>query len=401
MEKINLSGIKKAEIAVCIPSFNERDNIGFVAFQIDKGLRKYFKNKKAVIINCDNNSPDGTKEFFLSLKTKTPKIYISSSNKEKGKGINLLNFFKEAKKLKIKTGASLDADLKSIKPEWIKYLISPIFKKKDYLVPIYKRSKYDGSITNHFCYPLIYGFLGAEIRQPIAGDFSFSERMINYFLKEIKKIKNKEYLSAIKGYGIDIFMTLNAIKSGYKIAQIELGKKIHKPSAPKLEKMFLEVSKVFFEFLIRNKSLFQKKKKVKKIPKLNLNKIKTQYPKGTFILNSNFEEKIKIELEENYFSMKNIFSQELSDYFEKRVLKQKRPSLEMFYWPEIIYSLLSAYRSYPAKKEKILAFLKDLYFSRVFSFLNAVKRKSNQEAEEMVQYQAKLFLKKFNHKTSF
>ena len=41
---LNPQKVKKAEIVVGIPSFNEADNIGYVTKVVDDGLKKYFKN---------------------------------------------------------------------------------------------------------------------------------------------------------------------------------------------------------------------------------------------------------------------------------------------------------------------------------------------------------------------
>ena len=93
MIEINPDNIKEAEVVVAIPSYNEADSIGFPITQADKGLTKYFANKSSVIINCDNDSPDGTKQVFLDTPTKTPKIYISTDPGVKGKGNNFRNLF--------------------------------------------------------------------------------------------------------------------------------------------------------------------------------------------------------------------------------------------------------------------------------------------------------------------
>ena len=54
---------------------------------------------KAVIINVDNNSPDGTRDAFMETPTKVPKIYISTPEGVKGKGNNVRNLFKAAVEL--------------------------------------------------------------------------------------------------------------------------------------------------------------------------------------------------------------------------------------------------------------------------------------------------------------
>ena len=62
--EINSENIRNAEIIVCIPSYNEADSISHPTIQADKGLKRYFGNKSSVIINCDNNSPDNTRQAF-------------------------------------------------------------------------------------------------------------------------------------------------------------------------------------------------------------------------------------------------------------------------------------------------------------------------------------------------
>ena len=56
---------------------------------------KNFKKHSAVIVNVDNNSADGTREAFLNVKTKTPKIYISTLPGVVGKGNNFCNLFNQ------------------------------------------------------------------------------------------------------------------------------------------------------------------------------------------------------------------------------------------------------------------------------------------------------------------
>ena len=53
MERIleNPDGIKKADIVVGIPSYNEADSIGYVVERVDEGLSKYFGRKDTAIIN--------------------------------------------------------------------------------------------------------------------------------------------------------------------------------------------------------------------------------------------------------------------------------------------------------------------------------------------------------------
>jgi glycosyltransferase involved in cell wall biosynthesis len=217
---------KGYEIIVGMPSYMEADSIGFVTKQIDAGLQKYFANLKSLIVNVDNNSEDDTKGAFLSTDTISEKKYITTPKGVRGKGNNFLNLFKLGKKYAstLKAVIVVDSDLKSITPEWIKHLAEPILKGNDYALPMYSRHQFDGTITNHICHPLLYGLLGEKLRQPIGGDFAFSPGLMLFWLEQ-------KWVPTTKLYGIDIFMTLNAVLGKFKICQVGLGAKIHKASA--------------------------------------------------------------------------------------------------------------------------------------------------------------------------
>lgn len=115
----NPDHINSAEIIVGIPSYNEADSISYPTDVASRGLLNYFPGKKAVIINVDNNSPDGTRNAFMNTPTKIPKIYISTPKGVKGKGNNFKNLFEAAVELHAKAVVVVDADLTSITPQWI------------------------------------------------------------------------------------------------------------------------------------------------------------------------------------------------------------------------------------------------------------------------------------------
>ncbi|MBD3253046.1 glycosyltransferase, partial [Candidatus Pacearchaeota archaeon] len=257
--EVNPENITNADIAVVIPSYNEADSIAHPTKVASQGLLKYFPDKKAVIINTDNASPDNTEKVFLNTLTEVPKIYITTPENTPGKGWNFFNAFRKCCSLGVKAIVCVDADLISITPEWIKYMIEPVLKGYDYITPVYSRHKYDGTITNNICYPLIYGIFGKNIRQPIGGDFALSSRFAEHLLKQ-------PIHQTTCQYGIDIFMTMNAVVGDFKIAQVGLGAKIHKPSAPKLGPMFIQVVSTAFLTITDNFEKWKKLDSIEKIP---------------------------------------------------------------------------------------------------------------------------------------
>ena len=195
-------------IAVIIPSYNEADNISFVTQMIDRGLllalKKFPKISEAIIINVDSSSQDNTRKIFQKTKTNFLKLSLQTKGRP-GKGKNLIYFLKKYYK-KYDIFITLDADLKSIKVDWMIKLIAPFFcegKDCDFVWPLYKRSRFEGSTTIHFAYPIIYSFFKLEVRQPIAGDFAFSQRLA-------AKIIFNQIPEAAFYYGIDILFSIRA-----------------------------------------------------------------------------------------------------------------------------------------------------------------------------------------------
>ena len=217
------------KIAVCLPSYNEEDNIENITMKIDRTLRSVSKNYRCVIVNCDSGSTDKTNEIFRNLKTRVKKVSIL--NKEKGKGVNIISFMDYCYKNNIDYAFTFDADLTSFEEEWI-YKILDKLKDNDFVVPIYKRRRYEGNTTNHLMIPLIYYYYGVIVRQPIGGDYGFNKS----YIKKFQKYKT----DFIRGYGIDIFMFLLALKE-VRVSEVSLGFKRHKPSYGKMEKIFKEV----------------------------------------------------------------------------------------------------------------------------------------------------------------
>lgn len=226
------------KIAVCIPSFNESQNIATITKKIDDALSKLDKNYESLIINADNNSKDDTNKIFNSIKTKHQKISLLTS--KIGKGINILNFLNYVKDNKIKYAITIDADLKSFEQDWLIKMISKLEAGYDFVCPLYYRRKEEGNVTNHFALPILYSVYGKFIRQPIGGDYAFNSKFVN-------KILTQNFDENILKYGIDIFLVVFAIVNKLNITEVDLGKKIHGTSYQKMSDIFESVLRGFIE----------------------------------------------------------------------------------------------------------------------------------------------------------
>ncbi|MDY6970015.1 MAG: glycosyltransferase family 2 protein [Spirochaetota bacterium] len=387
MEIDNPYDVNSAELIVGIPSYNEADNISFVVEKCNEGLRKYFPNYKSVIINVDNNSPDDTRSVFLNSVNTIPKIYISTPLNVKGKGNNFYNLFKESVRLRAKVIVVVDADITSITPEWIPEMINPIIKDRfDFVTPLYSRNEYDGTITNNICYPLIMGIMGKDIRQPIGGDFALSNTLGKYIL-------DQTWHDTTRQYGIDIFLTLNAIIGNFRTCQVELGAKIHKPSAPKLGSMFTQVVGTMFETVLQHKNSWNNLIEVEELPLYGKNKFAE--PQKLSVDYKTMKEIAISEFINNQEILVKYLSSEI--YCDLcKMFNSGKIDINMDLWTMLIYDLLYAY-DISVDRVEIIEAMKPLYFGRVITFYRETLDMDHYACEVRIQQQSRHFFNSRNY----
>ena len=360
------------KIIFAIPSLNEADNISKVARLIDRGLNRYWPQHQSVILNVDNNSPDGTGQVFLKTKTKHPKVYLPSPTK--GKGINIRNALEYALKEKADVLAFIDGDVQSATPEWVKRLLEPVLKKGyDPVLPLYSRNRFDGSITNHLAYPVLAGFLNKPLRQPLAGEVALSPKAIKTFLRA--PWPDSAYL-----YGIDIFLVTESVFHQHRLAHTFLGKKAHKSSVPKLSNMFLQVAESLFLQIKRHRSIISKiTKRKKKIPIFFHDYINSREP----ALSLNIDYFIKIARQEIRKNQKRI-----KRLWPNLAIAPRRPALSAEDWAIAVRNCAFSKKA-PTPSD--LQALRALYFARFIDYYYQTNRRSFVFAEKLIQKQAEIF----------
>lgn len=192
---------------VVIPTYQEAVAIQQITVTIDRAIQESGAECRFILLNADNNSPDGTAALFLTVATATPKRVELSTAGQRGKGVNLRVAFRAALALGAEGLISLDADLASVPSEWIRTFVASIKNGASMALPLYGRSWNDGSQTNHLVAPLLLGVAGQPIRQPIGGDFALSCSFMRHML-------GIRWPGTANGFGVDFFLLHEAVKFG-------------------------------------------------------------------------------------------------------------------------------------------------------------------------------------------
>src|SRR5258708_13937113 len=133
-----LQEISEVDVLVGIPSFNNARTMGHVVRAAAAGLAKYFPDQRAVIVNSDGGSGDGTPEAVAVADFSNPgpilvqhpltpvQKIVTPYHGMPGKGSAFRTIFAIAERLGPKACVVFDADLRTITPDWLHLLLAPV-----------------------------------------------------------------------------------------------------------------------------------------------------------------------------------------------------------------------------------------------------------------------------------
>ncbi len=384
--------IQSADILVGIPCYNNERTIAHVIQMVTHGLAKHYRDCRCVIFVADGGSTDDTREEAKDFQIKPwQEKLVSIYRGPGGKGTALRSVFEAAERLRVRACAVVDSDLKSITSDWVKYLLDPVLEREyQFVAPVYLRHKYDGTITNNIVYNLTRALYGKRIRQPIGGDFAFSRDLARFYIEQ------DVWDTDVARFGIDIWMTTNAITQGFRICQSNLGVKIHDAKDPGLHlgPMFRQVIWTVFALMERHEAYWKG--------------IQGSEPVEVFGYEGYVEpEPVKVDLEgmiehfkigfHQFSSLwKDIFCEECCEVIQRAVrMNPQEFKLPTEAWARILYELAATFHAWSVNRNKLIDLVTPLYYARVASFVRQTLEMSSQEAEALVEEQAQNFE---NHK---
>ena len=227
-----LINVGEVDILVGLPTHNNSKTIAPVVRAIQAGLLKCFPRERAVIINADGGSQDGTPDLVTSASIDdvwtASKVYalrtlhcISTQYARTPEpGTALRTILAAADLLRARACVVISPDATTIEPDWLQRLARPVYSDSfDLVSPMYHRSKFEGVLVRNLLYPMTRAIYGHRVHEPYASEFAISGRLATDFLS--KEFWNEEWGRT----GAEIFLTVTAITGKYRICQSFLGMK--------------------------------------------------------------------------------------------------------------------------------------------------------------------------------
>src|SRR6202046_4975881 len=229
-----LVNVGEVDILVGLPTHNNAKTIGSVVKSIQSGILRWFPRERAVIINADGGSRDGTPELVtgISIDDVRPATNLNalrtlhSISTRYGSSPSGMVAFRTilaaAELLRAKACVVMSPESSHFEGEWISKLLRPIrYDSFDLVTPTYRRHKFEGLLVTNLLYPMIRALYGLRIREPYTHEFGFSGRLGGEFLLQ------DVWDDGAGGHGIELRFTLAAIIGRQRIGQSFLGQKDH------------------------------------------------------------------------------------------------------------------------------------------------------------------------------
>ena len=226
-----LINVGEVDMLVGLATYNDAKTVGSVMQAVRAGLLRYFPRQRAVVVNADGGSRDGTQELVraasISDMRHVSNLYalrtlhcISTQYSRDGNGGALHTILGAAELLRASTLVVVSPESTNMEPEWVERLVRPVSKENfDLITPIYRRHKFDALLVRTLVYPMTRAIYGKRLREPYPTDFAFSGRLANQFL-------GQDPTSPEPGNaGAEMQLSLAAMGGDFRVGQSFLGTK--------------------------------------------------------------------------------------------------------------------------------------------------------------------------------
>ena len=234
-----LMNVGEVDILIGIATCNDAKTAGDVILAVRTGLLKCFPRQRAVIINADCGSQDGTPDLVraasISDMRQGPNVHALRtlhcvSTQVPGDphgGAALHTFLAAADLLRASTCAVFAPDSTAIEPEWVERLVRPVLRDNfDLVTPLYRRHKFDALLVRNLLYPMTRALYGRRLREPYALDFAFSGKLGSYFLG--RDLWTEDSVQT----GAETLLTTSALGGDFRVAQSFLGERTRGEGSP-------------------------------------------------------------------------------------------------------------------------------------------------------------------------
>jgi glucosylglycerate synthase len=387
-----LINVGEVDILVGLPTHNNTKTIEPVLQAIQAGILRCFPRERAVIINADGGSQDGTPDLVTgasiddvrkvsNLHTLRTLHAISTQYARTPEpGTALRTILAAADLLRAKACVVVSADSTTIEPDWIQRLVRPVYSDNfDLVSPIYRRQKFEGVLMRNLLYPMTRAIYGYRVREPYASEFAISGRLATDFLtKEIWADEGRRI-------GAEICLTITALTGKYRVCQAFLGTKAQPDrSASDLVAAMRRTVGALFSFLDSNVPLWSTISGSQPVPTSGVQS--DGMPEPVRVNRKHLREMFATGVAQLEPVFRSILSAStLSELQRIAALEVSEFNYPADLWARTVFEFAASYHKAVISRDHIVQALVPLYRGRTLSFLMENRDVSGEDIERSVE----------------
>jgi glucosylglycerate synthase len=371
-----LMNVGEVDILIGMPTHNDAKTVQSAIQAIQTGILRSFPRERAVIINTDAGSTDGTPDMVMAASIsdvhrsfngytlRTLHAISTSYANSPSAEIAFRTILAAGELLRAKACAVISPQSTTIEAQWIENLVRPVYRDNfDFVAPIYKRHKFEGILLTNLVYPMMRSLYGLRVREPYASEFGFSSRLGSQFLVQHNWTQEAERDDP------SIDLTISALTDGFRVHQTFLGARDHiKPQARDLVHAMRQTIGSLFSSMESTFAIWSTKSGSEGVStkgpeievtvdpfRVNRKQLKQMFSEGVAELGSVLE---SILTESTLTELQQIASMDESSF---------RFHSEL--WVKTVYEFAVSYYKSVIARDHILQALVPLYRGRMFTFL--------------------------------
>lgn len=379
------------DIMVGLLTLNNAGTIETLVKSIVEGLGQSFPNIPALLVNCDAGSQDGTPDMIdrvaagmLPVRT-IPNAASTYANLTRESGFpgrdeSIRNLCLAAQQLQPKVCLILEGQLRSLSPAWIDQLARPIYEAgEDYVVPLFRRHRYEGTLVTNLLYPLTRALYGKRLRYPSGGAYGLSGK----FARDLNS--RTTWTGTTGKFSVDGWITTAALAGGYRVCHTFLGTRDQdtKIGAVDLSVVLAQTVGSIFRSMEDYESAWERTKESTEVPMYGTpDPAPDPGPLQTGRMMSGFRQGLRDllplwELILSRDTLGQILALDMQDAEDFRF----PPAL----WVQTVYDFALAYHDQTLHREHMLKSLTPLYLGRTASFVLETQHGDGAQVDSTVE----------------
>lgn len=222
-----------ADIAIGVLTAGDGSSMPTVTHVIQEGMSTHLGGLTAAIIHLDPTMPDEQVGQVvpiadgIRLVHARPTGTLSTATGLDGWSESVRTVLSLSRTLHSRAVVMLNAGIASMTPEWIRGLAQPVLKDGwAFVLPIYERGRYEGTLTQLFVAPLVRALFGHQLGHCMADEFGCSAETAEFLLGQ------DIWTTELARQGLEFWLPIGVAGGALSVAQSVLGPRVLAPAGP-------------------------------------------------------------------------------------------------------------------------------------------------------------------------